>query len=153
MRRLQYKKRRSVRNQKRRFHKSGRKTMKGGDLSTSTFSVPIDKFYPLNSYEHDPSVPPHLASERLTLSGGKNSQRRKRRQRRGRTMRGGGMNLSTLTNFQDPLLAGPNAQSFPNAFANVAGSGSLAYSLLGQSAPVGNNGGMISVATNASTLA
>jgi hypothetical protein len=153
MRRLQYKKRRSVRNQKRRFHKSGRKTIKGGDLSTPTFSVPIDKFYPLNSYQHDPSVPPQLSSERLTVSGGKNSQRRKRRQRRGRTMRGGSANLTSLINMQDPLLAGPNAQSFPNAFANVAGSGSLAYSLLGQSAPVGNTGGMISVTTNASTLA
>lgn len=153
MRRLQYKKRKSGRNQKRRFHKSGRKTMKGGDVSTPTFSVPIDKFYPLNSYEHDPSVPPHLASERLTLSGGKNSQRRKRRQQRGRTMRGGSANLMTLTNMQDPLLAGPNAQSFPNAFANVAGSGSLAYSLLGQSAPVGNTGGMISATTNANAMA
>jgi hypothetical protein len=152
MRRLQYKKRRSVRNQKRRFHKSGRKTIKGGDISTPTFSVPIDKFYPLNSYQHDPSVPPQLSSERLTINGG-SSRRRKRRQRQGRTMRGGSANLTTLFNMQDPLLAGPNAQSFPNAFANVAGSGSLAYSLLGQSAPVGNIGGMINVTTNASAMA
>ena len=68
-------------------------------------------------------------------------------------MRGGSVNLTTLTNMQDPILAGPNAQSFPNAFANVAGSGSLAYSLLGQAVPSGNTGGMISVTTNTSTLA
>jgi len=155
MRRLQYKKRRSVRNQKKRFQKSGRKTMRGGgDVTTSSFSLPISKFYPLNSYDNDPSVSPLHSSERLTPSmGGSKRRRRYKRKNQSKQMRGGSQNLTTLTMMPDSIIGGPYAQSLPNMFANVAGSGNLAYSLVGQSAPTGNTGGMISVVSNASTMA
>ena len=117
----------------------------GGDLSTPTFSVPLDKFYPLNTYEHDPSYPPGYSSERLTQGG-------KRRKTYRRRMNGGSVNLTSITTMQDPLIQGPYAQSFPNEFANVAGSGTLAYSLLGQHANVGNIGGIVSVNSTASAL-
>ena len=158
MKRSHHKKRKSVRNQKKRFQKSGKKlSMRGGDLSTSTFSVPISRFYPLNSYDHDPSFPPQLSSERLTVtSGGSRSRRRKRTRynRNNKTrMRGGSANLTSLTNIQDPIVGGPNGHSLVNVFGNVAGSGALAYSLLGQSPNLANSGGMIHVASNASTMA
>jgi len=95
----------------------GSKTMSGGSLDTPVFSLPINKFYPLSDYQHDPNSPHTMQSSRLL--GGKK-----------RTVKGGSAAPTQLT---DPFYGKNTDMTVPASFGSSAGSLNLASSVVGHS--------------------